>query len=273
MIFWQSKPKKLRKRSFWWTKFQSLSRKRSILALSIFTAWLALFFLSFWWYKQTIWSPIHTIEKVVFAPESVNAIRDITMYTNIVTYLKGKNAILLNWFWKNELEEFLRLNHPLIDRLEFKETASNTIFVTLLLHEPTIIWQTPSHHFISFNEDIYQVSPDSVLIQWRLPVQLPSFSSWRNDINGIYRSMSEKDLQNTLSALFETLWTGNISELICQPWWKRLFVTYKWKRIYLNLTKNITTQLESLVALEQNRIWFPDVRTIDIGSREEIIVK
>lgn len=273
MIFWPAKPKKLRKRSFWWTKFQSLSRKRFIIILSIFTAWLAVFFLSFWWYKKTIWAPIHTIEKVVFAPESVNAIRDITLYTNIVNYLKGKNTILLNWFWKGSLENFLHTQHPLIDRLEFKETAPNTVFVTLLFNEPNIIWQTPSHYFVSFNEDIYHVSPDSVLIQWRLPIQLPSFSSGRNDINGIYRSMSEKDLQSTLSLLFERLWTGNITELIYQPWWKRLFVTYKSKRAYFNLIKNVSTQIESLLALEQNRVWFPTVRTIDLGSREEVIVQ
>lgn len=273
MIFWPSKPKKLRKRSFWWTKFQSLSRKRFVIGLSIFTAWLALILLWLWWYKKTIWSPVHTIEKVVFAPESVNAIRDISLYSNIVSYLKGKNAILLNWFWKSALEQFLRTNLPLIERLEFKETEPNTVYVTLFFHEPNIVWQTPSHYFVSFNEDMYQVNPESVLIQWHLPVQLPSFSSWRNDINGIYRSMSEKDLQNTLSSVKSTLWTGNITELIYQPWWKRLFVTYKWKRVYLNLAKNVTTQLESLVALEQNRVWFPNVWTIDIGSREEIIVK
>ena len=273
MIFWQTKPKKIRKRSFWWVKFQSITRKRYFLALSIFTAGVAILLLWFWWYKKTIWSPTHIIEKVVFAPESVNAIRDITMYTNIVTYLKGKNAILLNWFWKSELEEFLRLNHPLIDRLEFKETASNTIFVTLLFHEPSIVWQTPTNYFISFNEDLYQVNPESMLIQWRIPLQLPSFSSGRNDINGIYRTMSESDLKQTLTNLLWTLWTWNINEIIYQPWWKRLFVTYKWKRVYLNLNKNITQQIESLLALEQNRVWFPNVRTIDIGSREEIIVK
>jgi hypothetical protein len=273
MIFWQTKPKKIRKRSFWWTKFQSITRKRSILALSIFTAWLAVLMLWFWWYKKTIWSPTHIIEKVVFAPESVNAIRDITLYTNIVTYLKGKNTILLNWFWKNELNTFLSTNHPLIDRLEYKETAANTVFVTLFFHEPSIVWQTPSHYFISFNEDLYQVNTDSVLIQWRIPLQLPSFSSGRNDINGIYRTMSESDLKQTLSNLLWTLWTGNINEIIYQPGWKRLFVTYKWKRVYLNLNKNIPAQIESLLALEQNRVWFPDARTIDIGSREEVIVK
>jgi hypothetical protein len=63
------------------------------------------------------------------------------------------------------LENFLRINHPLIDRLEFKETVANTVFVTLFFHEPSIVWQTPSHYFISFNEDLYQVNPDSVLIQ------------------------------------------------------------------------------------------------------------
>jgi hypothetical protein len=86
-----------------------------------------------------------------------------------------------------------------------------------------------------------------------IPIQLPRFSSGWTDINGIYREISEEELVERVEQITTQLQKENISELIYQPGGRRLFVTYKGKRVYFNLQKDILIQLEKLLALENNR--------------------
>lgn len=273
MIFGKKKTKKLRTRPFWWTQLQQLQWKKYLLIITIVSLFCALFL---WWhrvYKKTMWSPKYTMSKVIFAPESVNALRNIELYTAVSEALQGKNYFRTKRLHKKDILRELQLTHPLIADFVLEHTTPWSVYVTIVFQRPALLRQTPSAYFVSYDEDIYPVSIESVLTQWLTPIQLPRFSSWRTDINGIYRWFSEQELVKRLQLIEENLGTWSLSELIYQPGGKKLFVTYKGKRVYFNLQKDMLPQIDKLLALEQHRAWFPDVWTIDVGSREEAVVK
>lgn len=89
----------------------------------------------------------------------------------------------------------------------------------------------------------------------------------------MYRSFREEELVKRIDQLTTHLSGNNISELIYQPGGKRLFVTYKGKRVYFNLQKDMLPQIDKLLALESHRDGFDNVRTIDVGSRDEAVVQ
>lgn len=273
MIFWKKKTKKIRKRSFWWNKLEQLQRKKYLLFLTVVSFLGACMFWGMWIYKKTLWSPTYTISKVVFSPESVNALRSIELYTAVSDILQGKNYYRTKRFFKKNIIQTLQETHPLIKDLGLEHSAPGTVYVTIAFQQPALLRQTPSAYFVSYNEDIYPVPADSVLTSWLVPVQLPRFSSGRTDINGVYWSLREEELVKRIDQLSTHLSGNNISELIYQPWGKRLFVTYKGKRVYFNLQKDILPQIDKLLALESHRAGFDNVRTIDVGSRDEAIVQ
>jgi hypothetical protein len=273
MLFWTKKTKKLRKRPFWWNVLQQLQRKKYLLILTTVSFFGAALFGGNRIYKKTMWSPTYTISKVVFAPESVNALRSIELYTAISDALQWKNYFRTKWFFRNDLVSDIQQLHPLVKDMSIENSAPWTAYITITFQQPALLRQTPSEFFVSYEEDIYPVSQESILTAWLTPIQLPKFSSGRTDINGVYRSLREEDLVKRIQQLTTYLSTWTISELIYQPWGKRLFVTYKGKRVYFNLQKDMLLQIDKLLALEDHRAWFADVRTIDVGSRDEAVVQ
>lgn len=271
-----SKTKKLRKRPFWWNRLQQLQLKKYILSATILSFVVAVLFAWRRVYKVTLGSPAHTIQKVTFSPESVDALRDIKLYTDITQLLKGKNYYWINRIDKKDIVRSLQDTHPIVSDMNFTNDNPGELYVTIQFHEPALLFQTPSDYFISYNEHIYPVSSQSILTKQLFPVQLPGFSSWRDSINGVFWLVKEQQLQKSIEQITTTLQPSSwstISELIYQPGWKRLFVTYKGKRIYFNLQKDLEQQLTTLQNLEEHRPWFANTRTIDVGSREEAIVK
>lgn len=116
-----------------------------------------------WIYKKTLGSPTYTISKVVFAPESVNALRSIELYTAISDALQEKNYYRTKRFFKNEIIRTLQVTHPLIKDLVLKNSAPSTVYVTIEFQQPALLRQTPSAYFVSYKEDIYPVTAESIL--------------------------------------------------------------------------------------------------------------
>lgn len=273
MLFWKNKVKKIRKRPFFGSTLQQLQRKKYLLVTTGISFLCACFFVGRRMYMKTLWSPAHSIQKVVFAPESVNALRAIDLYTDISDNLHDKNYYRTKRLFKKKLLQTIQTAHPLVQDISLEQTAPSTVLVSIVFLKPTLLRQTPSSYFISYQEHIYPVSSGSILMAWLFPVQLPLFSSGWVDINGIYESLGEEELAKYINQLTTSLSRNTISELIYQPWGKRLFVTYKGKRVYFNLQKDLTAQLEKLHALEDHREWFANIWIIDVGSRDEAIVK
>lgn len=273
MMFWKKKTKKLRKRPFWWNKLELLQRKKYLLMLTIISFLWACIFGGVWIYKNTLWSPTYTISKVVFAPESVNALRSIDLYTTVSDVLQGRNYFRTKWLFKNKIVAEIQKTQPLIKDIDIENNAPWTVYITIEFQQPALLRQTPTAYFVSYKENLYQIPAESVLTNWLFPLQLPRFSSGRTDINGVYRSFGEDELAKRVNQIITYLGSENINELIYQPGGKRLFVTYKGKRVFFNLQKDILLQIDKLLALETHRDWFATTRTIDVGSRDEAIVK
>lgn len=273
MFAWKKKTKKLRKRPFWWNTLQQLQWKKYLLTATVISLVIAWLFGGNRIYTSTLWSPAYTMTKIVFAPESVNALSSIELYTSIVTQLTDKNYYRTKRFFKNNILRTLQQDHPLISDITLQHTEPWTVYVTITFLQPRVLRQTPSAYFASYDERLYKIPAQSILMSGLTAIQLPKFSSGRDSIDGIYRAIPEKELVTYVDQIRTALSGDTISELIYQPWGKRLFVTYKGKRVYFNLQKDLLIQIEKLLALEQHRAWFTNVRTIDVGSRDEVVAE
>jgi len=273
MLQRKKKTKKIRKYSWRQNKFFQLKRKkilfRTIRATLVIGSIIGLIYL----YTITIWSPKFQIQTVKFDENSIATLEYLPLYTNITQLLKSRNYLFIKRRWRDALLTDIQATDPIVSSVALSLIEDKTILVKLQFYTPNIVFQTPDGWYISHDEYIYPVSTDSPLSYTILPIQLPGFTSWRQDINGIFREVSEQQLKASVDMILSTLSSAAVQELIYQPGGQQLFLTYKGKRIYLNLRKDINSQLEKMIELENNRSWFATTRTIDLGSREEVIVK
>lgn len=257
----------------WSWRFQHIERQKMLFIFLHYSivAWVIV--LLWYVYFTTIWSPKYTIDTIVFSEESVAKLSYRPLYTAVYEELHGRNYLRTKRLQLDALTEQLQQEHPLVAGISLRLQDYQTVLVSIEFFAPKVLFQTPTHYFASYKEFIYPLSSGSVLVKDLFPVQLPAFSSWRESINGVFWTIGENELVQSVELILQTLGPFSLSELIYQPGWKRLYVTYKDKRLYFNLGKPIQEQLEKILSLERNWPDFPSVWTFDLWSRDETIVQ
>ncbi len=86
-------------------------------------------------------------------------------------------------------------------------------------------------------------------------------------------AIDERQLAEYIHTIVDTLGEQHISEIIFLPGGMKLFLTYKGKQIYFHLDQEVNRQLAKLVDLENRYENFENIRTIDIGSIDDTIVR
>lgn len=271
-MFSVKKTKKIRKRSLFPTQLR-LQRKKYIAIIGFSFVICIFFYIAYIIYHISIGNPKFIIKKVVYDPVSLAYITDIQLYTTVTTIIQDRNYLYAKWLSKKNILSEIREKYPLVQDINLQLQSEQTVFITVQFSKPKIIFQTPSSYFASYNEQLYLIQSGSRFLWEQFAIQLPAFSAQRTGIDWIFRKISENSLYEHINLILNTLSPTNISEIIYQPWGQRLFLSYKGKRIYINLAKNVQLQLEKILTLENNRAWFKNVRTIDPWSREETIVQ
>lgn len=270
-----SPPKKIRKREKR-TIFTPLllllnKRKYGILAGTFIALGIVLLFVVL---KKTIRSSAYTITDITFSQESLAQYDDPTVYQYIVDTLRTKNYFALKRFTLEETVTDLQKEFPLIKAIRIQQQAPQTFIIDIEFHQPKLVFSVPDgRQFASYQEQLYSLASGNTLWNKSIHLELPRFTAELRTLDGIYYQIAEEELVNAMTIVLSTLWENNIGERIYLPWWHQLFISYKGKRVYLHLQKDLNDQLAKLIDLENYYEGFQRLSIIDVGSTDDVIVQ
>gem|GEM_PF-5687616 len=89
--------------------------------------------------------------------------RNIELYTTISDTLQGRNYFRTKRLFKKGILTTIQITHPLVKDIDLEHTTPGSVYITITFQQPALLRQTPSAYFVSYDEDMYPVSPDSIL--------------------------------------------------------------------------------------------------------------
>ncbi len=278
-IFWRywkkSKKKKIRTRQK--KGFSSKVRnkfyrwqKLIIVCIIVWVTALVIYFIS----KNTFLAKSHTIEKVSIDPWSIDEYDNEDIFVLIQDQLLWKNYYKLRWSWKEQALNEVQKEFSLVKNFDITHESDSLWYVTIDYHEPTLIFLLPEQRrYAAYDNKLYQLWTWDYLWSESPVIELPKYTQELENIEWIFHQIDEKRLLEVYSIVINTLWENNISEVIYLPWWQKLFLSYKWKRLYIHVNKDINIQLAKLIDLENFYTRFNNISVIDLWSVDDTIVK
>lgn len=223
--------------------------------------------------RATFLHPKHTIQEIEFAPESIEVYDHPAIYKAITLAFSGQNFYTTRRWGIDDIMQDLQTQFPIIASLEMARKATDTLYVTVYYHVPTIKFISPTHRFVAYDETIIDVVSGNTLGQDATSIWLPEYTSGLQTLDGIFYQIDQARLTSALSMIYETLEERQINKLSYLPGGGKLIVDYNGKVLYFHLTKDLTTQLAKLIDLETYYTWFNDLSRIDLGSSDDIIIR
>lgn len=274
--FWsRKKTVKIRKRQkiTRFSKLLSWFYKRHTLLITLTVIAFVVFLLSLG-LKKTFLAPRYSIQEIRYDPQSVATYDDPLIYAALKAQLLDKNFFSIKRFNTTRILSTIQQDYPLVESLDIRMQDDQIAFVSLSFNKPVLVFQLPENRrYASFEETLYPLGTGDALWNDSLTIELPRYSAELPNINGIFYRISEQRLYELVSRVIDTLWSDNIVERIYLPWWEKLFISYKAKRLYFHLNKDITAQLEKLTDIENNYALFESLALIDLGSNDDVIVR
>jgi hypothetical protein len=180
---------------------------------------------------------------------------------------------LLKWNHLDDLEKEIKIDYPLVESIVIAQSWDERAYVTLWFHDPTIVFRSPSGYTAVYEHTLYPLISWNTLGNDTLTIDIPRYTSGYTNLHGILYGMDEYKLKTYINTIQETLWAKHISEIIYLPGWMKLFITYKWKKVYFHLDQEVNRQLAKLVDMENRYPDFVNIWTIDVWSIDDSIVR
>lgn len=270
----KSTRKKIRSRHKYTSIQKQLQQHKKWIKLTSILFAVCLFFIAvFFLLRITLFSSKNAIQRVIFSPESILTYDDPEIYNQIEKFVIGRNFYLLKRNHLDELQKNIQENYPIVESILIEQSGEKRVYISIWFHEPTLVFRSPSRFTAVYDETLYPLISWNILGENTLTIDIPRYTSWYNSLHGILYAMNEDELKKYITTIQETLGSQHISEIIYLPWWMKLFITYKWKKVYFHLDQEVNRQLAKLVDME-NWYWdFENIRTIDLWSIDDIIVR
>ena len=224
-------------------------------------------------FRFSFFSSDNTIESIVFAPESIEKYDNPELYTTLQKELIGENYYSLTRNLLKDIVSEIKKTYPIVDTVTIEQSWPQRWYVTINFFTPTIVFQSPSWFTAAYENSLYYLTSGNTLGNDVLTIDIPRYTSWYTSLHGILYAMDEIALKTYIETILDTLWEQHISEIIYLPWWMKLFVTYKSKRIYFHLDQEVNRQLAKLVDMENWYENFVNIQVIDLWSIDDIIVR
>lgn len=236
--------------------------------LGIITVWTALVL------KKTIFAPRYTLDTLLYNPETVSTYNNPEIYEFLNQELLGKNIYKLKRWWKEPILSATKEIFPIVDNFKIALEGNWVWYVTVSYHEPTLVFLLPEQRrYAAYQNDLYSLWTGDWLWYTSPIIELPRYTDWLENIDGIFYQISEERLHETYQIITNTLWPKNIWEFIYLPWGQKIFLSYKEKRLYIHANKDVNLQLAKLIDLENYYEWFNNIGTIDLWSVDDSIVR
>ncbi len=267
--------KKIRKRDkknyFAWVIWWVLKWQKALIAI---TSIFLFIILSIFLIAKTIFGPRYTLATILIDPESKIEYNNPLLFLAVQESFLWKNYFLMRWWWDRRIKDELMQSFPHINELEIELIDDQIAQVTIFYNAPTIIFLLPEQRrFASFNEWLFLLWDEDFIDTDAPVIELPRYTQSLENIDGIFFMLWEQQLVDIYNTIFDVLWEENVFEFIYLPWWERLFVTYKWKRLFFDLTKDINTQLAKLINVENHYENFERLVELDLWSLDDVIIR
>lgn len=213
----KKKVKKIRKYTRRTTKLAQFKWEKMLLRTVRTTMILGGVIVLLYLYHISIGAQKFHIQKVTFDEVTLQTLEYLPLYTHVSTQLKGRNYLLTKRRGMTKLLSSIQAEDPLVSSIQLSLAADQTVLVKLQFNTPIIVFQTPDRRYVSFREHVYPVANSSPLAYTILPVQLPSFTSGRQDINGVFWQIKESQLKAAVDLILSTLGSASVQELIYHP--------------------------------------------------------
>ncbi len=267
------KKNKIRKKKSGWSKFR-LKRKISKKMVIIF---FVFFFWSLWvWKLYTLWfhDSDQVIESVFITEESKIRYDSADITTSIQDYLVGKNYRLFTANWQADFDAFIKTEFPIIEKLQMAQTEnSHHVAINIIYHQPLISFHNKNRSWVSWENKVYSVQSWDQLLEETIRLSLPAYTNDFTDLAWIFHHIYDTTLYDICSNILDILDGNLLSDILYEPWWQKLHISYDWKLLLFHLDKLLDPQLAKLLDISQ---YYPDywsINQIDLWSSENIIVK
>lgn len=223
--------------------------------------------------KNTLFASKYKIENITYHPQSVEIYDDPHIYKAVTESFLDKNYYRTKWFLIDDIKKQIQSDYPIVQDIQMILSQEQTIQIILSFHTPTLVFRTPSQRVATYQDQLYPLVSGNLLGSWSMHIDLPKYSSWFDNLDGILYHISAETLQTITASIYNTLWEKYITDFIYLPWGKLFFITYKGKQVYINLEQSIDAQLMKLIDLENRDPNFSEIYKIDVGSSDDIFVK
>lgn len=246
---------------------------RRIPSFIIITVTIFVFVIGWVIIKRTLLSSKHTVTQISFSQESVLVYDHPSVYKSIGLAFSWKNYYIINWFEKDTIEWVLKKQFPIIKSLTFTRPSASQLLIDVTYFEPTFVFVTPAKQFATYKETIFDLVTGNLLGDSSIHISLPEYTATYTTLDGIFFQVSEEDLSISINTIRDTLWVKYITTLDYIPGGSKLLITYKDKKVWFHLSKDINQQLARLIDLENNFTEFATLTTIDVGSSDDPIIE
>lgn len=239
--------------------------------------WIVWILFVFVWFNivlnLTIFSNENVIRKIIFNKENVQKIDDEFLYQDIVKILKWKYYYTMKYRNLSKEIKSIRNEYKIVKNINISKTNNNEVYVDIVFNQPSLIFNNWKKEFWVYNWFFFDIFTWSKLLSWNLVINLPDYTQ-----NGVFSwffyKISENNLSYQIGLIKKTFWAKYIKQIDYLPWWWKTIVTLSdTKVLYFDHNKNILDQLNKFLLLQKNYSYFQSLKTIDLGSQDDIIVK
>lgn len=218
-------------------------------------------------------SPNQVIQNVVFDEQSQFVYSDQDMYDNIAEFFSGKNIRLLSYSNKQDFEDSILSNYKIIENIAVSKTEQDwTIYVELQFVQPLLWFSNENKNWIAWENETYEITTADNIQENSYQVHLPWYTDSYESLSWMFYHIHDETLFGIIENINDIVDPAGVSRLEYDPGWKKLHITYNDKLILFHLDKSIDSQLSKLLDIQQYYNQYDQVRKIDLGSSDDIIV-
>jgi len=275
--FWSSNKKKkkvrVRQKKTIFTKLSKniLKRQWIIVWISVFATIIVLWLVIL---KNSFFAAKNTINSVLFDPLTVQTWNNEELFESLNEQLVDKNYYKLKRWWKENILSEISKEYPIVKDIWLRLEWEGLLTVSIEYNDPTLTFLLPENRrYTAFDNNLYAIWTGENLGNNAPVIELPRYTETLENIDWIFYQITEKRLFEVYSIITNTLWIETIWEFIYLPWGQKIFISYKWKRLYIHANKDVNAQLAKLVDLENFYEWFNAISVLDLWSVDDVIVK
>lgn len=268
--FWSIK----RKRKF--KRISSQLRKNFTKRKAIF--WIVTLAVVIWivWYitlQYTFLSASHKINSLSYSQETMRQYNNPYIFKDIDTAFIWKNFYVAKYIQYGELLSEIQQKYPIVASLDL-DTAQNGFVMNINFIQPHIVFQQWIREVWIYNGYEFDIFSGSDIASGIVKIKLPEFTSWYQDLSGIFYKVSEERLVFQMEKLHEFFGTENLKSITYIPWWEKTIISLQDnKEVVIANDKEISKQLEKYLMLKEHyQSQWALIKQIDLWSLEDIFI-